>query len=231
MANSAYFGYPHKIASVRQAVVRLGWERVYQLVVASCVNGVMNHAIPGYGLAPGDLWRHALGVAMTTEQLLRKLNIRVLDEAFTAGLLHDVGKLVMGRFVEEDSLAIDALVSDGGMTFAAAEKDVLGLNHAEIGALILEKWALPESLLDVVRRHHEPGLAAGGNILVDAVHVADGLCLMLGIGTGKESLRYEPEPAAVQRLGLKVEDLGSVADMVLEDLGEFCGTMACVGHI
>jgi len=225
MANSAYFGYPRKIGSVRQAVVRLGWDRVYQLVLASCVNGMMSEAVPGYDLEPGELWRHAVGVAVSTEYLMKKLNVSVIEEAFTAGLLHDVGKLVMGSFVEADFSAIDDLVSERKISFATAEREILGINHAEIGASILEKWALPEDLVDVVRWHHEPGLAPEANMLVDAVHVSDVLCLMLGIGTGREGLTYDPDPAVMARLGLRVAELESIASYVLQDLAEFCESM------
>jgi putative nucleotidyltransferase with HDIG domain len=231
MANAAYFGYARKIGSVRQAVVRLGWDRVYQLVVASCVNGIMNKAVPGYCLAPGELWRHAVGVSVSTEHLMKKLSVSVVEEAFTAGLLHDVGKLVMGSFVEADFSRIDELISEKGISFAAAEREVLGINHAEIGAYILESWALPEDLVDVVRWHHEPELAGEGNILVDAVHVADALCLMIGIGTGREGLKYEPAPAVMARLGIQVSELESVAGFVLQDLAEFCESMETMSHV
>lgn len=230
MANAAYFGYARKIGSVRQAVVRLGWDRVYQLVLASCVNGMMSEAVPGYDLGPGELWRHAVGVAVSTEHLMKKLNVSVIEEAFTAGLLHDVGKLVMGSFVEADFSTIDNLVSEKKISFATAEREILGINHAEVGAYILESWALPEDLVNVVRWHHEPELAGEGNLLVDAVHVADVLCLMLGIGTGREGLKYDPDPAVLKRLGLKVAELESIASFVLQDLAEFCESMDSISH-
>jgi putative nucleotidyltransferase with HDIG domain len=218
-ANSAYLGFPQRIGSVRQGIVRLGWKRVYQLVVASCVNGIMSKPVPGYDLPPGELWRHCVGVSVATEQLMKRLKIVSSEETFTAALLHDVGKLVMGSFVEEGFKRIEVL-SSGGMSFEAAEREIIGIDHAEVGAQVLEKWLLPVGLVQVVRWHHEPDRAPEPDSKLDMVHVADVLCLMLGMGTGREGLGYTPAESAMVRLGLKTADLESVASSTLQGVQE-----------
>jgi putative nucleotidyltransferase with HDIG domain len=218
-ANSAYFGFPQRIGSVRQGIVRLGWKRVYQLVVASCVNGVMSKPVPGYDLPPGELWRHCVGVSVASEQLMKRLKLKPSEETFTAALLHDVGKLIMGSYVEEGFARIEVL-TDGGMSFEAAEHEILGIDHAEIGAQILGKWLLPAGLVQVVRWHHEPDRAAAPDTNLDLVHVADVLCLMLGMGTGREGLGYKPAEPTMARLGLKSADLEAVASSTLQGVQE-----------
>lgn len=218
-ANSAYLGFPQKIGSVRQGIVRLGWKRVYQLVVASCVNGLMSKPVPGYDLPPGELWRHCIAVSVATEQLMRRLKLPASEETFTAALLHDVGKLIMGSFVEEGFKRIEVL-SAQGTSFEAAEREVIGIDHAEIGAQVLEKWLLPEGLVGVVRWHHEPDRAGEPNPKLDMVHIADVLCLMLGMGTGREGLGYKPSESAITRLGLKTADLEAVASSTLQGVQE-----------
>jgi putative nucleotidyltransferase with HDIG domain len=218
-ANSAYFGYAQRIGSVRQGIVRLGWKRVYQLVVASCVNGVMSKPVPGYDLAPGELWRHCVGVSVASEQLMKRLRMQPSEETFTAALLHDVGKLIMGAFVEEGFARIEVLAQDG-LSFEAAEREVVGVDHAEIGAQILGKWLLPAGLVQVVRLHHEPDKAAAPDCNLDIVHVADVLCLMLGMGTGREGLGYRPAESTMARLGLKSADLEVVASSTLQGVQE-----------
>ena len=101
MANSAYFGFNGKIGSIRQGVVFLGWKRLHQLLVASSVHAVMEQTVAGYELPKGALWRHSVATAVASEHLMRQPAAPVLEESFTAALLHDVGKLVISDFIVE----------------------------------------------------------------------------------------------------------------------------------
>ena len=94
LANSAYFGIPSKIGSLKQAVIVLGLKRLAQLVVASCVSAVMDKSVPGYDLPPGDLWRHSIAVSIAAEAMVKDKKRMVSQDVFTPALLHDVGKLV-----------------------------------------------------------------------------------------------------------------------------------------
>jgi HD-like signal output (HDOD) protein len=97
-----------------------------------------------------------------------------------------------------------------------AEREVLGTNHAEIGALLLESWSFPPKLVGAVRWHHEPDSAESDRLLIDIVHVANVLCLMLGIGAGIEGLHYQPSASATKRLGIKPQQLEVVASQTLQ---------------
>jgi putative nucleotidyltransferase with HDIG domain len=215
LTNSAYFGLPNKVGSVRQAVVLLGWKRLVKIVLATCVNAVLDKPVPGYDLPPGELWRHSVAVSVTAEGLMKELNLDVDDEIFTAALLHDLGKLVMGEFVAEDLESIRSS-AEKGIPFQMAEREVLGTNHAEIGAMLLESWSFPSRLVGAVRWHHEPDSAEPPSTLIDIVHVANVLCLMLGIGAGIEGLHYKPSATATKRLGLKPKQLEVVASQTLQ---------------
>ena len=219
MANSAYFGYAGKIGSVRQAVVRLGWQRVFQVVLASRLKGVMAHSVPGYDLVTGELWRHAVAVSVAAERLGSELGLRVPEETFTAAILHDVGKIVIGSLIRADLSEIEVAVKSG-LSFEEAERRVLGFDHAEAGAEALGGWHLPTSLVEAVRWHHAPDAFPGASTMVDIIHVADMLCLMLGIGVGREGLGYAPSSGATRRLGLRVETLEAVASRVPEGTEE-----------
>lgn len=219
LTNSAYFGLPNKVGSVRQAVVMLGWKRLVRIVLATCVNAVMDKPIPGYDLPPGELWRHSVAVSVTAEGLMKELNLPVDDEVFTAALLHDLGKLVMGEFVAEDLHSI-RLTAEKGVPFQMAEKEVLGTDHAEIGGMLMEKWSFPSKFVEAVRWHHEPDSAETPSTFIDIVHVANVLCLMLGIGAGIEGLHYQPSVTATKRLGLKPRQLEVVASQTLQWVDE-----------
>ena len=215
LTNSAYFGLPYKVGSVKQAVVLMGWKRVVQLVMASCVNAVMGKPVPGYDLPTGELWRHSIAVSLAAEDLAKELKVSASEEIFTAALLHDVGKLVLGGFVKEDLEKIE-IEASSGISFEVAEHIVLGTDHAEVGAQILKKWSFPPTLVNAVRWHHDPDSAGKPDTLVDIVHVANILCLMIGIGVGREGLCYEPSHLVTKRLGLRTNDLEMVASRTLQ---------------
>ena len=226
LTNSAYFGLPAKVASVRQAIVLLGWKTIFKLVMTSCMNAVIGKQVPGYDLSAGELWRHSLAVSVAAEGLMKELKIAAPDEVFTAALLHDVGKMVLGDFVQEDREKLDRLASPD-LPFQELEQQVFGADHAEIGARILSNWSLPAEIVGAVRWHHAPDSAAKPSTVIDIVHVADMLCLMIGIGVGREGLQYEPLASATKRLGLRHDHLEVVASQTLQwvdDLSDVFGT-------
>jgi putative nucleotidyltransferase with HDIG domain len=226
LANSAYFGVPTKIGSVRQAVLILGLKRLIQMVIASCVSAIMDKPIPGYDLPPGDLWRHSIAVSVAAEGLVKELEIGASEEIFTAALLHDVGKLVLGAFVHDGLADIEAALKQN-ISFEAAEEKILGINHAEMGAQILTQWSLPSEIINAVRWHHAPESADRINTMLDVVHVANVLCLMIGIGAGPNGLQYQPSGVVSERLGLKSCHLEKVASQTLHwtnELSEVFGT-------
>jgi putative nucleotidyltransferase with HDIG domain len=175
----------------------------------------MEDPVEGYDLQPGEMWRHAMAVSVAAEMLVRELNIPAADVVFTAALLHDIGKPVMGSFVKDDLKKIEAATSRE-TPFEVAEQIVLGTNHAEVGALILKKWSFPPQIVEAVQFHHSPADSSVRTSIIDIVHVADVLSLMLGIGIGREGLQYEPSVDVTRRLGLKPFQLEKVASQTLQ---------------
>ena len=191
-----------------------------QLVLASCVHAVMDKPVPGYDLPPGELWRHSIAVSVAAEGLVKELKIPGADVTFTAALIHDVGKLALGGFVKDELEKIEEAASRG-ISFEAAEQCVLGTNHAEVGGLILKNWAFPPEIFRAVQWHHTPDVdGEETNSLIDIVHVADVLSLMIGIGVGREGLHYQPSNAATDRLGLKPFQLEKIASQTLQWISE-----------
>ena len=219
LTNSPYFGLPCRVGSVKQAVVLLGWKRLRQLVMISCLGCMLGKPIPGYDLPAGELWRHSIAVSVSAEGLAKEINLSQAEEAFTAGLVHDLGKQVLGMLVKEETSKIEEVLSKG-VSFVEAERKVLGTDHAEIGALILKKWNFPEEMIRVVRWHHEPDRSEVKEELVDIVHIANILCLMIGIGVGREGIRYNLSTEALKRLGIKTAHLERVASQTKEWVDE-----------
>lgn len=215
LTNSAYMGLPAKVGSVKRAVMLLGMKKIAKLVMASCVGPVLDSSVPGYDLTSGELWRHSIAVSVAAEGLARELDLHGAEDIFTAALLHDVGKLVLGRFVQDDMAAIQA-AAGSEISFEVAEKQVLGTDHAHIGAQILSRWAFPADLVHAVQWHHDPDGGGEARRTTDIVHVANVLCLMMGIGVGREGLQYQPSPAVTRRLGVNPMHLERIASQTLQ---------------
>lgn len=221
MANSAYFGLRCRAESVRQAITLLGLKRVFEAAASAAFAPVIPRQLPGYEMDAASFWLHGAAVAVLAERLAVELRCGTPDLLFTSGLLHDVGKLVVGAFVAEERGTILRRVREG-QTFIGAEKEVLGLTHAELGARVAEAWNLPPAVAWAARWHHEPAAAPPevDRNLVALVHAADALAHQLGFGADAGELAREVDPEAGVRLGLKARRLEVVASASLEDIHE-----------
>ena len=213
LANSAYFGLPSKIGSLKQAVILLGLKRLTQLVVASCVSAVMDKVVPGYDLPPGDLWRHSIAVSIAAEALVKDKKRVDTEDVFTPALLHDVGKLVLGAFVKEELEAIQSIAAKG-VPFVVAENMILGTDHAEIGASILTNWDLPPDVINAVRWHHDPDSPDACNIQMDVVYLANLLCQTSDTSGQAGGHAVELSPAVIDRLGIKLDQFETISEKV-----------------
>ncbi|MCP4644247.1 MAG: HDOD domain-containing protein [bacterium] len=227
LANSAYVGGGGAIATLQDAIVRLGTRRVFELALGSAVAPVAQRPIRGYDLPAGGLLRHSVSTAIAAEQLADTLGMAAPDQTFTAGLLHDLGKIVLGTFLEVDAGPIMEMAFEQRVSFQEAERRVLGLDHAEAGAVLLEGWEIPRVLVDAVRWHHEPDEYTGDDsLLVGLVHVGDELGRMSGTGDGADGLNYAPSENVLQRLNVTNRVAEVVVSRVLTSLAELGGMLS-----
>ena len=175
LANSAFFGISAKVKSLKHAVMLLGIKRFSKIAVGACMNKTINAAVEGYGLSPGELWLHSIAVSTTAEALAKNRKLPESNDFFTPALLHDLGKLVLGKFVKAEQPKFDSLVAEG-VPFVIAEKEILNTDHAEIGALILSKWSFPDDLIDAVRWHHYPKGIENPSLHPEILYIANLLC-------------------------------------------------------
>lgn len=182
LANSSYFGCSKAISSLRDAVVRLGAGNILKLVTASIANVALSRGIRGYNLAPGELWEHSIATAVGAETLADLIKQKQSKLAFTGGLLHDIGKVVLGRFIDQRRFLAIMEILNSGKTFDDAETEVLGIDHAEVGAILLAQWNIPDALGMAVRWHHQPDQLPD-DPTPSLVNAADYLCVSNNIGT------------------------------------------------
>ncbi len=202
LVNSAFFAGPRKIGSLVEAGVLLGMRRVAQVVVSAAIMPYANRPVKGYDLPAGAMYEQMAAAAIGAELLARELSIPAPPYTFTAGLLHSIGKIVLGNFAEVDMERIRKIAFDEALSFELAEERVLGINHAEAGALLLKLWNLPEEIVAAARWHRHPDGYPGEKLLIDLVHVADNLTKECGIGIGLDGLHYTRSAGAVERLRL-----------------------------
>jgi len=201
LANSAYFGIPTKVSTLKHAVMLLGVKRFAQIAVTACTNKVLDSMVEGYRLSPGELWLHSIAVSTTAEALAKNRKLPETSDCFTPALLHDLGKLVLGEFVKKELSTIKNLMADG-VPFVIAEKEVLGTDHAEIGALILTKWRLPENLINAVRWHHYPEGVEKSDLLPEIVYLANLLCQPKNGHGSTEGEQTLPYSSVLRRLNI-----------------------------
>jgi putative nucleotidyltransferase with HDIG domain len=185
--------------------------------MASHTQALLSPPQEGYGLRPGALWTHSVAVALAAQAVAKRLRLLEKGVLFTAGLLHDVGKVLLNEYVATEYEQIAARVSQHQLSFIEAEQQILGFTHPEIGGRVAERWGLPEPIQRCIRHHHEPDALSLPDPLVDTIHLADAVCLLMGLGGGDESLLYRAQPAVVARYALATHDIESIgAEVVVE---------------
>lgn len=216
LANSAYYGYARTINTIREAVVILGFDRLRNLVMAASVANVIDSELSGYFLPKGELWKHSMSTAVLARNLAQKTRTILPDQAFTAGLLHDIGKVVLDIYMQDLFKKVMNAVLNENIPFMDAEREILGFDHAEVGSRVAEKWNLPPELIEAIAFHHNPNRATNNIKLVCLVHAADAISMSMGIGLGADGMMYPFEEIAVLQLNLSQETIESA----ISDLAE-----------
>ncbi|WP_243368504.1 HDOD domain-containing protein [Fundidesulfovibrio soli] len=222
MANSSFFGGAGGITTVRDALFRLGTRRVVQLVIASGVAPRTQPAVAGYKLNEGELLRHSIAVGTGAEVLARELGLRAPDYTFTAGLLCTIGKIVLGKFLEVDADQLLALSYNENIPFEEAERRLLGIDHAELGAMMLRRWELPAPIVNCVRWYLDPAAAPAEerDDALDLIHVGHVMATMAGIGQGLEGMRSTVCQECFDRLKLTQDAMIASMAQVVNALAE-----------
>ncbi len=218
-ANSVY----HKrlaaaVNSIDDAVLNLGFHNIVNIVLAETAGDHLINVGDGYGIARGELWRHSVACAAVAMRLSKLTGFSEVEPLFTSCIVHDIGKSVLDFFIAEKRAEIRGTASIGKASFTKVEIEMLGFDHASIGALILEKWALPESIVSAVRWHHEPENGGDFSELAWHVHISDLICLMVGVGLGVDGLSYEGRMERLSKYGIKEADLQKLLIIAIEEL-------------
>jgi putative nucleotidyltransferase with HDIG domain len=221
LANSSYYGLERQITDLNEAVVILGMRVVKNLAMVASTYPWMTRPLAGYCLGPEEMWKHAFATAVGAQEVA-SLSRKVSPEsAFTAGLLHDVGKVALSVWLESKVTAILHYATREKIGFDDAERKILGFDHTHVGEHLAKSWNLPEEICLCARYHHHPSDCPTGSAMVDCVHVGNYLVLCMGFGLGGDGLQYAFDAAALGRLGLSISQLDQVTDSFVTQYEKF----------
>lgn len=199
MANSAFFGMSRKISSINQAAVILGFDVIKGLVLSTAVSGLIKKSMDG-------LWEHSIGCAAASGVIARLLSRNDAEELFVAGLLHDLGKVVMALQLPETVRKTIHAAHVKRTSFYEAEKALLPFNHGDVGLWLAEHWNLPDVLAEPMRFHHQPPKAEKAVVQTAVIHFADIMIRARGFGFGGDPYVPPLSRAAWESLNLKTSD-------------------------
>ena len=181
ISNSPLYGLKRKVSSIEFAVLVLGFQEIRNIVAAlSFVDAI--EVLPSNYFDPQEFWLHSMLVGTAAKGISQHLGFEFGSEAFVAGLLHDLGILVIHKFFSKEFVEIITKASSENMTILEAEANVLGLTHQEIGKFLAEKWELPLLLCDSINYHHNPSEANENKYFVSIIHLVDLMTQRLRVG-------------------------------------------------
>ena len=211
--NSPAMNRGREITSLDRAVSLVGEDMILSMVLSDAASQLFNADLEGYAANQGDLWRHDLRSAIAAKKIAPYAKQEVNpDTAFTAALLHDLGKAIISHFLEGKIEDMVAAVDHGDSTdYSVAEQKEVGLSHSDIGYELARHWGLPEPLPSVIHYHHHPmeGDEALRPLLF-VVHLADIVSMMTGSGTGADTMRHNIDPAYTDYVDLSRDDIARI---------------------
>jgi len=212
MANSAFYGMSGRVASIQHASLVLGYKNLSEIISVAGVQKTLERKLPGYGFDSDDLWRHSLSVAVGSKIIASRKNPEMEMAAHTAGLVHDVGKIILDPFVVEAKEAFDSILLEEQQTYLIAEQQLFGFDHAEVAAKVCQKWRIPEVISSAIQYHHSPSSSLKVE-LASILHMADYISLMSGEGYEDDDYLYELEEGTMDYLDF---NRGDISELTLE---------------
>ncbi len=218
LINSAFFGMPNKV-SLKQAVVMLGINTIKNLALSTAIIGQMGKSrIKVKDFNQYSFWEHSLGAATAAKKICRKIepDPRVADEYFVAGLVHDIGKIVMALALPRWFSTTIEHARANELSSVRAEMDKMGIDHAEVGSILAQKWSLSEDLVNATRYHHVP--EEDHHRLVWVVHVANCSVENMGYVASKDFAGAWLDEKAFEILGLGEEEIRATLQVLPDEI-------------
>jgi len=212
LANSPFFGFANRLSTVAEAVSLLGIQQIQDMITVSSVMEQFK-GVPDKFVSKESFWRHSLGVGIAARLLAMERRLPKPDKFFVAGLLHDVGRLVLLSQAPDCAQAVFELYQRERLLLRDAERKILGYDHQQVAAELLESWCYPPVLVQAVEFHHAPSQSSA-KLETAAVHIADHLINAMGIGSSGEQFVAPLDESAWSTLGLDTEVISKIVEAV-----------------
>ena len=186
LVNSAFYGLPHKIGSLKHAIVLLGLNQVKNLVLATSTLQMFQEFKSAQAFDMKKFWEHSVGCAIAAKVLAETAHMANPDDIFSGGLLHDVGKLIHAIYLDEAFTNVINDVQENEVPMIESEKKILGYDHSYTGRELAARWSLSQGTIEMIAHHHLSDGSARMTKEIAAVHIGDIICIALGLGSGGE---------------------------------------------
>jgi putative nucleotidyltransferase with HDIG domain len=225
IVNSPFYGFSGQIETISRAVVVLGFNEIYNLILSSSIMDFFTGKESLSNFEPVEVWRHSIAVGIATKTLGRLAGHPNQENFFIAGVLHDIGKLVFFQYGEDEfSLALE-LCEREQKPISQVELKIFGIDHARIGALLAEQWRFPEPIINAIQYHGQGIIPGKFDFLTAAVHMGNILARALELGNGGDDFIPQPNRQVLEILNLKPGSLTGMAPGLLKDYDEICQTL------
>ncbi|QOV91763.1 HDOD domain-containing protein [Humisphaera borealis] len=231
VVNSAFYGLPGQIGSIERAIVLLGLNAVKNIAVAASLGQLFRGAKLSDTFSAKDLWRHCIAVGVASRDLAKQMKLPMAEEAFLAGMIHDMGILVSMQLWPEQIRAVcdrasHAIGASDAATFCEMEREMIGADHQQLGLALAEQWKFPQACQLVAGNHHNPSALGGqSRLLVSVVYAADTICCQSKHGFNLTAINQKLDSAGlddvkidralIERTAANLDELVEVASSVL----------------
>lgn len=222
VVNSAFYGFPKKISSLHQATAILGYNAIKNMALSVAVFGAFGKDGDSPDFDREGFWRHSIAVGVIARLMARKIRFHEVEEAFIAGLIHDVGKVLLDQYLHDDFIQCVRLAREKNLLILSAERAHFGFDHCDVGGFLAKRWNLSETLSEVLTYHNSPPgdlTTLGGNVkLVALVHVSDIMARGAKIGFSGDDLVPRTSLELWKELGLTREAVVEVKDRISDEM-------------
>jgi putative nucleotidyltransferase with HDIG domain len=218
LCNSAVMGLKTVVDSIDRALVLVGEKQLLKIVVTASVQSLFPQSCQGYSLCKGGIFYHAVGTALVAQKLAEITGKAAPDVAYTAGLLHDIGKIPLDQVMASNAPFFYRYTQEKGTELCETERLKFGIDHTEAGMRLGKLWELPDNLNHVIANHHRPEASPEDEELVTIVYLADLLMSKFQPHHEVEQIETEKLPSRLNRLGLKPDDFPALIDRIPKNI-------------
>ncbi len=217
VVNSTFYGLSTTVETIPHALNIIGSDQLSQLALATSVASQFN-GMENIGIDLGAFWRHSVGCGVAARHMAKFLNLQAVDRYYLAGMLHDIGKLIL---YQEAPGQIETVLAqfdeNSGVSLLEMEEKLMGFNHAQVGSILLNEWKLPPSIVNAVKGHHDPSKAKDDQQAAAIVHVADFLVYEMKLGNSGEPVLPPLHKSWLKELNLTIDFINEAKPLVIEE--------------